>query len=512
MANEHLSAHSAVPAGSSGNPLFPVFLKLEQLHTLVVGGGTVGLEHVSALLLNSPGARVTIVGRAIRDDLRAFVSAYQGVTLIERPFEPTDLDGIQLVVCATDNQALHIEIRKLAHARGLLVNVADTPDQCDFFLGSIVQKGDLKIAISTNEKSPTVAKRLKETLQEVLPNELNEVLQNIPSIREKLGGDFSEKAWSLNMLTASIAAGEEVLTTVLPHENFDRIKDRRWRRIASLTTAAFVLSLLFNILSFYVPTHTWPGMMAGVDREFWIFLGVGFLAQLADGLLGMGYGVVTQVFLVGAGVPLATISSSIHTAEVFTAGASGISHYRFGNVNQRLLKILVWPGIIGAIIGAYMLSTLGESYAAVIKPIIAVYSLLLGIRILSRAFVKTSEKKKARHLGWLAAAGGFLDSFGGGGWGPLVTSTLLAKGITPQYVIGTVSLTEFFVTLASAITFFSMIGVSHWMVITGLIIGGVLAAPLSARLAGRLPARTMFVLVGLMVILWSSRILWKLFW
>jgi uncharacterized membrane protein YfcA len=113
-------------------------------------------------------------------------------------------------------------------------------------------------------------------------------------------------------------------------------------------------------------------------------------------------------------------------------------------------------------------------------------------------------------LGWLAGAGGFLDSFGGGGWGPLVTSSLIAKGKTPQYVIGTVSLTEFFVTLASAVTFFSFIGLSHWFVIAGLIIGGVAAAPLSARLAGKLPAKWMFILVGGMVVFWSIRVLSKL--
>jgi uncharacterized protein len=492
------------------NPLFPIFLKLEQLHTLVVGGGNVGLEKISALLRNAPQARVTLVGREIRQDLRDFVADFPQVVLLEKPFEAADLDEKNLVVCATDDRELHRTIRQLAHARGLLVNVADTPDECDFYLGSIVQKGDLKIAISTNGKSPTIAKRLKETLNEVLPDELNDLLQNMPAIREKLGGDFSEKVRSLNMLTASIAAGEEVLTTVMPHQNLDRIGDRRWRRIATAAMAAFGLSLIFNVLSYYVPTHTWPDLVASIDREFWVFLGVGFLAQLADGLLGMGYGVVTQIFLMSAGVPLAAVSSSIHTAEVFTAGASGYSHYRFGNVNRRLFRAILLPGVLGSIAGAVLLSTLGEQYAAYIKPMLAVYILLLGVRILSRAFVKKNKKRRARHLGWLAGAGGFLDSFGGGGWGPLVTSTLLAKGKTPQYVIGTVSLTEFFVTFASAVTFFSLIGVSHWLVIAGLIIGGVLAAPLSARLAGKLPVRLMFVLVGLTVIFWSGRVLWQM--
>lgn len=493
---------------TKGNDLFPIFLKLEHLNTLVVGGGNVGLEKLSALLRNSPEARVMLVGREIRQDLREFAADYPQVLMLERAFDPSDLNGKQLVVCATDNPVLHHEIREMAHARGILVNVADTPAECDFYLGSIVQKGDLKIAISTNGKSPTIAKRLKETLNDALPDELDDLLQNMPAIRARLDGDFSEKVRTLNALTASLAAGEEVLATVMPHQNLDHIRDRKWRRIATAALAAFGLSLIFNVLSYYVPTHTWPEIVGGIDPQFWTFLLVGFMAQLTDGLLGMGYGVVTQIFLMGAGVPLAAVSSSIHTAEVFTAGASGYSHYRFGNVNRRLFRVLLVPGVVGAIIGAALLAQLGERYSAYIKPVIAVYILLLGIRILSRAFVKT-KKRRARRLGWLAAAGGFLDSFGGGGWGPLVTSTLIAKGKTPQYVIGTVSLTEFFVTFASAVTFFSLIGLSHWMVIAGLIIGGVAAAPLSARLAGKLPVRWMMILVGITVIFWSARVLLK---
>ena len=497
----------------SGNRLFPVFLKLENLRLLIVGGGNVGLEKLTAVLENSPETQVTLVGTTISQAIRNFAVKYSHVTLVERAFEATDLDGQQIVIAATDNRDLHGEIRKLAHARGLLVNVADTPAECDFYLGSIVQKGDLKIAISTNGKSPTIAKRLKENLNEVLPDELNALLQNMPRIRKALGGNFADKVRKLNALTATLATGEaafeEVLTSMIPHQNLERISDRRWRRIATAAMAAFGLLLIFNVLSFYVPAQEWPGLVAGIDRSFWIFLGVGFAAQLADGLLGMGYGVVTQIALMGSGVPLAAISSSIHTAEVFTAGASGYSHYRFGNINRRLVKALLLPGVLGAVIGSGLLVWLGEEYAGYIKPILAVYTLLLGFRILSRAFIKKGAKRKAKHLGWLALCGGFLDSFGGGGWGPLVTSTLLSKGKTPQYVIGSVSLTEFFVTFASAVTFFSFIGMSHWLVIAGLIIGGVTAAPLSARLAGKLPVRLMFVLVGITVVLWSLRVLVK---
>ena len=500
---------SGQPDISSANRLFPVFLKLEQMNVLLVGGGNVGLEKLNALLKNSPATKVTIVGREIRGDLRDYVADFPQVVLLEKPYEPADLEGKHIVIAATDDRGLHIDIRRQAHERGLLVNVADTPELCDFYLGSIVQKGDLKIAISTNGKSPTIAKRLREVLTEVLPNELHSLLQHMPAIRKQLGVDFAEKVRFLNTLTAPLAAGTEAITAVIPHQNLDLIKDRKWRFRATAAMVAFAVLLICNVISFYLPYDHWPEAFSNIDPMFWTFVGIGFMAQMADGMLGMGYGVVTQIALLGTGVPLAAVSSSIHTAEVFTAGASGYSHYRFGNINRRLVKALLLPGVAGAIIGAGLLAWLGEEYAAYIKPMLAVYTLLLGFRILSRAFIKKGKKRKARNIGWLAAAGGFLDSFGGGGWGPLVTSTLIAKGKTPQYVIGSVSLTEFFVTLASAVTFFSVIGLSHWMVIAGLILGGVVAAPFAARLAGRLPVRVMYVLVGVIVVIWSGKALWK---
>jgi uncharacterized membrane protein YfcA len=194
---------------------------------------------------------------------------------------------------------------------------------------------------------------------------------------------------------------------------------------------------------------------------------------------------------------------------MFSSAASGYSHYKFGNVIKKLFKALLIPGILGAVIGAWLLSEFGNEYSEYIRPVLASYTLFLGLRILLNAFKKNREAKKVKRVGWLAGAGGFLDSFGGGGWGPLVTSTLISKGRTPKYVIGTVSVTEFFVTLASALTFFSLIGLSHWQVIVGLIIGGVTAAPLAARLAGKLPLKTMFIAVGALVIIWSLRILLK---
>jgi uncharacterized protein len=496
--------HSTLP---TGNRLFPIFLKLEQMNVLIVGGGNVGLEKLTAVLRNSPAAPVTLVGREIRDDVRALAVQHPQVTLIEKPFEVADLEDKQIVIAATDDRDLHRFIRETCQQRGILVNVADTPDLCDFYLSSVVQKGDLKIAISTNGKSPTVAKRVKETLTEALPDELDDLLQHMTAIRAQIKGDFSEKVRSLNALTASIAAGEEALTAIVPSQNLERIEDKKWRRIATVAFAAFFLSLVCNVVAAYFPMQTWGGYVGAIPSDFWLFLGVGFLAQMTDGLLGMGYGVTTQICLLSAGVPYAAISSSIHTAEVFTAGASGYSHFRFGNINRRLVRGLLLPGVLGAIVGSLLLVYLGEKNAVWLKPVLAAYTCFLGLRILLKAFIRQKGRKKVKNLGWLAAAGGFLDSFGGGGWGPLVTSTLISKGKSPQYVIGSVSLTEFFVTLASAIAFFSVIGLSHWVVIAGLIVGGVVAAPIAARFAGRLPVRVMSFVVGSGIVFWS---LWVL--
>ena len=282
-----------------------------------------------------------------------------------------------------------------------------------------------------------------------------------------------------------------------------------WRRVATWALLAFAGFLVLNILSYY---FTWPQVwqVARHSGTFYAFVAVGFVAQMIDGMLGMGYGIVSAISLMTLGLPPASVSASIHTAEMFASGASGYNHYRFGNVNKRLFRVLLVPGIIGSIAGALLLTRLGEQHTGYLKPLLAVYLLVLGIRILSKSVGKQSQRRrKVKNAGWLAGAGGFLDSFGGGGWGPLVTSTLIANGRTPNYVIGTVSLVEFFVTLASAVTFFFAMHTLQWQIVLGLIVGGVTAAPLAARLAGRVPTRWMFIGVGLMVIFWSFWTLWK---
>lgn len=290
-------------------------------------------------------------------------------------------------------------------------------------------------------------------------------------------------------------------------------QERKWKRIAYLCllilASLFIGYALAPYLKYESIITIAKDAYVQIDDKFLWMLLVGFLAQMVDGALGMGYGVVSTTLLLSGGLSPAVISGSIHTAEMFSSGASGFSHYKFGNVNKKLFKTLLIPGVLGAIAGAVLLGYAGEEFSQYIRPIISLYTLALGIKILTNAFKEKPKPQKVKRAGWLAGAGGFLDSFGGGGWGPLVTSTLISKGRTPKYVIGSVSLTEFFVTMASAVTFFLILGLSHWQSIMGLLIGGVVAAPIAARLVGKLPIKKMFIGVATVVIISSLRIIWN---
>ena len=188
--------------------MFPVFLKLNNLHTVLVGGGNVGLEKLTAILKNSPAATVTIISKTFLPEIHVLAAQHK-LTIIQKPFIDTDLDGADIVVAATNDSELNQYICQSAHDRKLLINVADKPDLCDFYLGSIVQKGDLKIGISTNGKSPTVAKRLKEVLNESLPAELDTTLQQMSEIRNNLSGDFAQKVKELNRVTAVLVGAKK---------------------------------------------------------------------------------------------------------------------------------------------------------------------------------------------------------------------------------------------------------------------------------------------------------------
>lgn len=489
------------------NKLFPVFLKLEQLSILIVGAGNVGLEKLTAVLRNSPATKVTVVATKISVGVEAFATAYSNVTLREKAFDESDLDGKNLVIVAVNNKETGRVIRGLAKERDLLVNVADTPDLCDFYLSSVVQKGNVKIAISTNGKSPTVAKRLKEVLHDAIPEEINGVAANLSVIRDSLGGNFEAKVKQLNELTKTLVSKQMTLDDAVKPEQ------KLWQKIVVWCLFAFVFMIIGHTVSYYVPIDKVIGSIRTIPqlidaKMFFLMLLCGFLAQMSDGSLGMGYGTISTTFLLAIGVNPAIVSSRVHAARVFSSGVSGYSHHRFGNINKKLFKALVIPGVVGAALGATM-AYFGQQYADRIRLPLSLYTIYLGYTILRKAFRKPSYEAKVKRAGWLAATGGFLDAFAGGGWGTLVTSTLMSKRRSPRYVIGSVCLAEFFVVFVSSIVFFILLESLPLWDIAGLILGGVIAAPIAARLVGKLPMKTMFVLVGSLVILTSCNTLWK---
>jgi siroheme synthase-like protein len=187
---------------TSSNNLFPIFLKLEHLHVLIVGGGAIGLEKITAVLNNSPATKVTLVAKTVLPEITAFKERFTQLTIHEKEFEVSDLSGKDIVIAATGDRSVSERIRTEATKQKILINVADTPDLCDFYLGSIVQKGDLKIAISTNGKSPTLAKRLKEIFNDELQaSTIQELLDSLNKFRNQLKGDFANKVKELNEAT-----------------------------------------------------------------------------------------------------------------------------------------------------------------------------------------------------------------------------------------------------------------------------------------------------------------------
>ena len=281
---------------------------------------------------------------------------------------------------------------------------------------------------------------------------------------------------------------------------------RLWMALFGLTTPLLILA--GYLLSYFAPPqliHQYAvQLLVRVDSEILIFILAGFTAQMIDGALGMAYGVTATSFLLTVGVPPAASSASVHASEVFTSGVSGLMHLKFRNVNARLFRNLLLPGVLGAILGAYVLSSF-EHYNYIVKPIISIYTMFLGLLIIFKALRKDRIREKIKRVFPLAAIGGFLDSIGGGGWGPIVSSTLIAGGRNARYSIGSANLTEFFVSLASSITFFTLIGLTHLDIIVGLIIGGVIAAPIAAFLANKLPTRITMLLVGIVVIVVSLK-------
>jgi hypothetical protein len=243
-----------------------------------------------------------------------------------------------------------------------------------------------------------------------------------------------------------------------------------------------------------------------MDLSILLYVLVGFVAQTIDGALGMAYGVSSNTFLLSLGLPPAAASASVHMAEVVTTGVSGAAHWRLGNIDWKLVKRLLIPGVIGGVAGAYLLTSIDGD---ILKPWISGYLLIMGAYIIYKAFQKNGHVNDGTHtarVSVLGLIGGFCDAIGGGGWGPVVTTTLVARGKNPRLTIGSVNFSEFFVTLAESITFVLTLSFSqYWQIILGLLIGGAVAAPLAARMTKKLPLKALMVLVGTLIVILSIR-------
>ncbi|PKF75206.1 TSUP family transporter [Chryseobacterium sp. PMSZPI] len=497
------------------NTLYPIFLKLEEMSLLIIGGGNIALEKLQSVLTNAPETRIKLVGKEISDEIKILSQQLPHLELHERSYVDHDFERIHLVIAAVNDIELAEQIRNDAHQYNLLVNIADKPGLCDFYLGSIVSKGNLKIAISTNGKSPTIAKRLREILTETIPDEeMNGLLDNMQNIRNQLHGNFNHKVKELNRLTTQYLDEKDSTDhkAKLEMEKLISITKSVQRR-ANIYLGIIGVFILVAILALIIyQFNLSEDLQAFLNKDGYIFywmLLAGFLAEVVAGSMGMGYGVICTTILMLLNVPPPVISASIHSAESFTSAAGSISHYKIGNVNKKMVWVLFPVAALGALIGAFTLSHFGEYYAHIVKPVIACYTLYLGINILRNAFKEkgkkgsTSRRHKRTNLRILGLAGGFIDSFAGGGWGPLVTGTLIKEGRTPRYVVGSSTMAKFLLTVVSAVTFIFTIGIHHWNIVLGLLLGGVFTAPFSAMLTSRLPAKKMFVVVGVVVIVMS---------
>ena len=451
----------------SQNNLLPIFLEPAELNLLVVGGKDITVKKLNSLIQSASGISITIIAETISDEVQKLDSSQSKLRFAEKVFEASDLSGQNLVITTSDDDELNETIKKEALLQNIFVHVSGNPGLSDFQLSNVVNRDGVKIAIHANGQSDKLAKQINKLLD--------------------LRFD----------------------------RNAIRTDERRWKKIASKLIIGFTLIVIGHIVISYLPLPTfheiWINTRDFFNYQFLFFILAGFLAQMVDGVLGMGYGVTSATCLITMGINPVSISSAIHASEIFTTGVSGYSHYKFGNVNKKLFRHLVIPGVIGAILGAVLLVFLGKTAGNWLMPVMAAYAMFLGLKILIRAFQKQPKNKKIKRIGWLAWVGGFLDSFGGGGWGPIVTSTLISKGRSPKYTIGSVNLTEFFITLASAVTFFITVGVSYWNIVLGLLIGGSVAAPFAAKLTGKLPKKTMLIAVGIMVMIWCTRMIIKSF-
>lgn len=296
---------------------------------------------------------------------------------------------------------------------------------------------------------------------------------------------------------ATIAIETETLVIGKPDKKFAQ----KWKMLI-WSVVFLIAAVVLTFLWFFEPDF--KNYVENLTAVFYYFLAAGFVFAMIDGAIGMSYGVTSNTFSISMGIPPASASAAVHLSEILSCGIAGWMHLKMGNVNKRLFWLLVLAGSIGAVMGAYLLSSL-EHYSMYTKPLVSLYTLTLGGVILSKSFNIKRKRSgtKITNIRALGFGGGFIDAVGGGGWGSIVLSSLVAGGRNPRTSLGTVKLSRFFIAILSSLTFVTMLNTVHWDAIGGLVIGSAIAAPIAAKVSNKISAKTIMVAVGIIVILVS---------
>ena len=490
------------------NNMHPLFLNLERIPVLLVGQNDLIFRALKQICRNSTHYKIKVFDENISAEFIEFSKDKSNITLIRRKMEEDDLQDFALLIISTDDHEYEEHLFQISQNKNVLIDVIGKPQISDFSLVSVIKKENIKLGISSNDYSPEVQKRINRIIEHCIPSDLQEFIGKLKFAYKNPLMNREDELKSLDTITAEYLDQKQKLP--LGNSEFENLEKiaKAVRRRSNVYLGIIGVLVLIGVLSFILfEFQLFPDINQFLNADNHIFykmLAVGFVAELVVGSTGMGYGIICTTILLMLNIAPPIISASIHSAETFTSAAGSISHFRLKNVNMKLVKALAIPAIIGAVIGALSLTYFGQHYSHIVKPVISCYTLYLGINILRNAFKNNKKKKRTqksgRNIKILGLFGGFVDSFTGGGWGPIVTGTLLKDGRTPRYVIGSSTLSKFILTITSAITFVITIGIQHWNIVLGLLIGGIVTAPFAAMLTSRIPIKKMFVVIGILII------------
>lgn len=492
----------------NSNHLLPVFLRPENLNVLIIGSGRKAFDRLNAVLNEFNVKKIKIVSTEISDEIRGIAEEYSFIEINEKRLDEEDFKNMNLAFATADAENFS-ELKTWANKNLCLIHFSKNHQLSDFHLGSSIDKGKLKIGFFSENISPSISVKIKNSLNEIIPAEMENLLENLTDIQKNTKQEFRKKVSAINNFAKKISQKKNYADPFAELENTSKIV-----KTAQLKANVYlaIIGVLVLVGLFFIMLHQfdlYADLEIFIYKDHYIFLWmllVGFLAEMVAGSMGMGYGVICTTILLMLNIPPPIVSASIHSAESFTSAAGSFSHFKLGNINFKLVLRMAPFAIIGAIIGALSLTYFGEHYAKIVKPIISFYTLYIGVNILRKSLMKSAKirtDRKRSNLTFLGIVGGFIDSFAGGGWGPLVTGSLIKDGRTPRYVIGSSTLTKFLLTVTSAITFIFTMGIHHWNIVLGLLIGGIVTAPFSAMLTAKLPVKKMTIAISILVIIMS---------